>query len=102
MEQILELLGVEDETNSFTPKQKEAIRKNFTHNITCYGVQYNNACLVITSISTYKNWRYYAGLEYIGDDEFNMASINGEFYAVYFCDNERIQRILDILIQNEE
>jgi len=81
IEQFLEEVTGESDLEDFTKATYEQI-SNLHHNASTNGIYYNDEYLIFTSESTLKNWKYYAGYEYI-DDEPDMIRINGKFLVIY-------------------
>ena len=93
----------------FTPLQKANIKKRYGNNLNMSGVgiyvdpNFEKDYLAFESESTYKNWQYYAGLEYISKDDISVIiKFNGDFLCLidrYSCD--RIEEIFDTISDDE-
>lgn len=81
-----------------TAEQKDALRKNYA-NLNCSRVEYDPSerVLVITSHVTLNNWQYYAGFEYIREDECTMLADRGELIAIFYDEVDRVDGICHIL-----
>jgi hypothetical protein len=83
-------------------KMTYKIANTLHRNATGVGVFYDDENIVFTSESSYKNWLYYAGYEYI-DGMPVMIHLDGDFYAVYNeNDDERIAEDIDRLLEIDE
>ncbi len=103
-QEIAEILNkvfdIEDsEPKELTKEQKSILEKRFTHNIRTFGVMLDkeNDLLIFTNKNAYKNWLYYAGLEYIEEVPSQLVK-DGEFILFYSrYDHDRIETIIDLL-----
>lgn len=76
------------------------LRKRFT-NLSVYSgdLFYGQNCLVIVGDRQNGSWRYYAGLEYVDEQDLTVI---GELYIYNATEEERIQEILEIITSNQE
>jgi len=66
-------------------------------NASSQGIYYSDEYLIFLSESTYKNWQYYGGYEYI-DDMPDMIVIDGDFCVIYAAHlHDRVSGDLDFL-----
>jgi len=88
----------EDGVKEATKEQKSIIRDRFS-NLQTNGIFYSdNGELIFTSESTWKNWMYYAGFEYIGEEYDMLKSYSqGDFLVVYPPENSRVNDVIDML-----
>ncbi len=95
---------IEYKLRQLTPDQKKMLKDRFTTNLrTNANVEYFEDGILITNEDVYKNWLYYAGFEYIDGDDITLLKDRGEFAAIFWVENERVQNVLDRLIEmNDE
>ena len=97
---LAEQLGYEDEIFTISPEQKKLLRDRFSFNLLTAGVFFSDENLYITNESTFKNWLYYAGFEYIKDYDMIKKGSTGEFMVVFSINEGRVEEVLETL--NEE
>ena len=93
---------VDCDTNILSREQIKSLKDRFTPNLSAREVHYGECGIVITNEATYKNWLYYAGFEYILNNEVTLVNDRGDFVAVFWAGNSRVEHILEILNELEE
>ena len=103
-EQIYDLLSISlEDITEISKKQRKALQDVFGFNLNTYAVSYANDKLILTSTDTYKNWMYYAALEYVDIEHKSVIELNAHniFLYVFDIESERIEYILELLKENE-
>jgi hypothetical protein len=87
-------------------KQRNALYAKFGYGLKLHLVYYNsdNELIVIKNRTTYDNWKYYAGLEYVNENDLTYFNDgNGNFFAILEGSvDSRITEIIEILEDNME
>lgn len=93
------LFGITDEPYSSISENELFLPiTNSNHGCTKSDVYWSEQYLLFTKESTFKNWQYYAGLEYAENVE--IINVDGRFWALYDAQSDdRIQDIIDLQLE---
>ena len=106
IDNIYKMLGVDPENlKELNTEQKSMLKRRFTENLNVrevfYGKQDGKMALVFESPNTYKNWQYYAGLEYCGDEDLSCFQHYDGTYIRVLSGHDRIDDIVVRLMDME-
>lgn len=95
---------LDDGTKELSAAQRKMLRERFTQNLyATHDVEYTEYALIIKSERCYKNWLYYAGLEYVNSESVTLINDRGEFLAAFWADGcDRVARIIESLVALDE